>query len=589
MSAEKKTILLVEDDPVTAVSEKVLLEANGYSVITAATGRKAIETATGSSVDLILMDLELGGDIDGHGAAARILEKKNIPILFLTAHIEREMVEKVRSVTRYGYALKNSGDYVLLSSIEMVFQLFEAHERTRISEENYRRLVEDINDIIFTIDSSGYFTYISPRVESVSGFRDDEVMGRHFSELTPEGDKAKAEMLIRSLTEEREYRAEFRRIKKNGEYAWLSTSLRPVIINGKFTGATGLISDITERKMNEEKMAALLAEKEGLLKEMNCLYNISRIAEEHSSSIDSLLTEAIIEVSRGFTSPEHIAVRIGCEGKCYTSGFVMPQSESVKKDILVNRTGYGTAEFFYNNGHSFSDRELRFAASITDRLGRIIELIVAKNELRDLEKEIISISEGERQQIGREIHDSLGQILTGVSFMLKTLKGSINTGDDTLPDRINEISKLVYDATMICRKITRGLPMQSIGHDNLVLAIDQLAINMRNLYQLNCEFSADRDLSVGDDFISSQIYYIAQEAVNNAVKHSGAGNIKISISGGKGLVKLSVHDDGKGRDCSETEGLGLNIMKYRSDLIGGTFRAENHSEKGFIIEVNVPV
>ncbi len=589
MSVIKKTTLLVEDDPVTAVSEKVLLEANGYSVITAATGRKAIEITTCSKVDLILMDLELGGDIDGHGAAARILEKKNIPILFLTAHIEREMVEKVRSVTRYGYALKNSGDYVLLSSIEMVFELFEAHERTRISEENYRKLVEDISDIIFTMDSSGFFTYISPRVQPVSGYRDDEVIGHHFSDFTPEGDKAKAEMMIRSLIEEREYRAEFRRIRKNGEYAWLSTSLRPVIINGKFTGATGLISDITERKMNEEKVAALLSEKEGLLKEMNCLYNISRIAEEHASSIGSLLTEAIIEIPRGFNSPEHIAVRISCEGKCYTSGFVIPQSESVKKDIVVNRIVYGTAEFFYNNGHSFSERELRFAASIADRLGRIIELIAAKNELRKLEKEIISISEGERQKIGREIHDSLGQILTGVSFMLKTVKNSLSSGDAVLPDRINEISVLVYDAAMICRKITRGLPMQSIGHDNLVLAIDQLAINMRNLYQLNCEFSAEGDLSVNDDFTSSQLYYIVQEAVNNAAKHSGAGNVKICIAGENGLIKLSVHDDGRGRDCTETEGLGLNIMKYRSDLIGGTFRAENHYEKGFLIEVNVPV
>lgn len=589
MSGVKKTILLVEDDPVTAISEKVLLEANGYTVLTAATGRKAIETATGSRVDLVLMDLDLGGDIDGHGAARQILDKKNIPILFLTAHIEQEMVEKVRSVTRYGYALKNSGDYVLLSSIEMVFELFEAHERTRISEENYRKLVEDISDIIFTIDSNGFFTYISPRVEPVSGFKAEEVMGRHFSDFTPENDKSKTEMLIRSLSQEREYRTEFRRIKKNGDLAWLSTSLRPVIINGKFSGATGLISDITERKVNEEKVAALLSEKEGLLKEINCLYNISRIAEEHPSSVEKMLNEAIIEIPHGFTSPEHIAVRIACAGKCYTSGFVILQSQSVKKDILVSRINYGTVEFFYNNGHLFSGRELRFAASIADRLGRIIELIIAKNELRELEKEIISISEGERQKIGREIHDSLGQILTGISFMVKTVKDSINAGNPVLPEKIDEISRLVYDAAMICRKITKGLPMQSVGHDNLALAVDQLAINMRNLYQMNCEFTADGDVSPGDDFISSQLYYIAQEAVNNSAKHSGASNVKIRIARENGLIKLSIHDDGRGRDCTATEGLGLNIMKYRSDLIGGTFRAENHSEKGFLIEVNVPV
>ncbi|HOP62625.1 MAG TPA: PAS domain S-box protein [Spirochaetota bacterium] len=589
MPENKRRILLVEDDAITAVSEKVMLEANGYSVLTAPNGRKAVDIALNRPIDLILMDLELGGDIDGHGAARKILEEKNIPILFLTAHIEREMVDKVRSITRYGYALKNSGDYVLLSSIEMVFELFEAHERTRNSEENYRRLVEDINDIIFSIDSDGYITYISPRVEPVSGYKPDEIIGHHFTDFTDGDDFNKSSNLISALDQESEYVSEFRRIKKNGEIAWIRTSLRPVFRNGIYSGATGMMSDITEKRKSDDMVEALLAEKESLLKEINCLYNLSQFSEKQPETVGSIFENALPGIPGGFFSPEAVSLRIVYNGTEFTSGNTVLSSSVIKSNIIVNGLTEGLIEAAYDNGYSFNGREKNFLNTVAERLGRMTELVIAKNELKTLEKEIIGISENERQKIGHEIHDSLGQILTGISFMLKTVKGNLNGGGEGLHKRISEISELVYDATMICRKITRGLPVHSIRQDNLVIAIDQLAINTRNIYQLNCEFVATGDLLLKDDFTSSQLYYIAQEAVNNAAKHSDAENIKISLDKRDGLISLSVYDDGKGRMENISGGLGLNIMKYRSNLVGGAFKAENHSERGFLVSVNVPV
>ncbi len=589
MPEKKRTILLVEDDPITAVSGKLMLESSGYAVFTASSGRKAVDAALNTGIDLILMDIELGGDIDGNMAARMILEKKNVPIVFLTAHIEREMVEKVRSITRYGYALKNSGDYVLLSSIEMVFQLFEAHEKTRISEESYRRLVEDISDTIFSLDSNGLFTYISPRVEDVIGYKAEELIGRDFSDLTYEEDKEKAEMLLFSLQDEGECKSEFRKVRRDGDIAWVSVSLRPVIRDGIYCGATGILSDISERKRSDEKVKALLAEKVNILKEINCLYNISRISEEHPLSIDSILRNSVQEILTGFAMPGSVYVRIKSPDGEYSSGNLLASEASIKNDIIVNRMVYGKIEALYNVPFCFNEREMEFIGAVADRLGRIIELAMAKNELRELEKMIISISEGERQKIGREIHDSLGQLLTGMSFMLKTVKNSLTSGSSPSIEKINEISDIVYEATMICRKITRGLPMNSVSHDNIVLAIDQLAINTRNMYQMNCEFVTSGGVAIKDDFTSSQLYYIALEAINNAAKHSGAGNVKISLGKKNGLISLEVHDDGKGRDADDSGGLGLGIMKYRSDLIGGTFRAENHNEQGFLVSVDVPI
>lgn len=113
------TILLVEDELIIALAEAGSLRAFGYAVRTATTGEAAVaETCReGSDVDLVLMDIDLGPGIDGTEAARRILEKRQLPIVFLSAHSEREQVEKVRGVTRYGYVIKNSGDFVLKSSI----------------------------------------------------------------------------------------------------------------------------------------------------------------------------------------------------------------------------------------------------------------------------------------------------------------------------------------------------------------------------------------------------------------------------------------------------------------------------------------
>ncbi len=119
LTEKQKTILLVEDEPIFAASESRMLRNNGYRVLTADTGGGAVDIALGdTSIDLVLMDVDLGRGMSGPDAAKLILAKRDLPIVFLTSHSEKRMVEKVKSITRYGYVIKNSGDFVLLSSID---------------------------------------------------------------------------------------------------------------------------------------------------------------------------------------------------------------------------------------------------------------------------------------------------------------------------------------------------------------------------------------------------------------------------------------------------------------------------------------
>jgi len=150
------TILLVEDQTIVALAERKMLERFGYAVETAATGERAVELANDKrEIALVLMDIDLGPGIDGTEAARRILELRRLPIVFLTAHAEPEYVERMRSITRYGYLLKGSAEVVLRSTIETAFELFYSHERTRLQEAKYEYLFNSTLAAVALVDKNG--------------------------------------------------------------------------------------------------------------------------------------------------------------------------------------------------------------------------------------------------------------------------------------------------------------------------------------------------------------------------------------------------------------------------------------------------
>lgn len=140
-----KTILLVEDEALIAMTEAQMLKNHGYEVLTAYNAQKAIETVKENPIDLILMDIDLGHNkMDGTEAAEIILEEHDIPVVFLSSHTEPEIVEKTEGITSYGYIVKNSGDTVLLASLKMAFRLFEANQQIKQHEQELENTVEEL-------------------------------------------------------------------------------------------------------------------------------------------------------------------------------------------------------------------------------------------------------------------------------------------------------------------------------------------------------------------------------------------------------------------------------------------------------------
>ncbi len=148
-----REILLVEDEATTALLASKMLSSRGFSVRHCLSGEAAmLALSQGYVPELILMDIDLGAGMDGTQTAAEILKIYNLPIVFHTSHTEQEIVEKVKGITRYGYVVKNSGQFVLVEAITMAFELFAAHQETLEKEERFETAVKVSYDLVFEWD-----------------------------------------------------------------------------------------------------------------------------------------------------------------------------------------------------------------------------------------------------------------------------------------------------------------------------------------------------------------------------------------------------------------------------------------------------
>ncbi len=263
----EKTILLVEDEFIIASAEKCVIESFGYNVVIAESGEKAISFASlNDKPDLILMDIDLGDGICGTEAAVLILEKNNIPIVFLTSHLEEEMVQKVHGITRFGYVIKESGNFVLKTSIEMAFELFEAHEQSRKKE---KTLFERNQQILQAQEVAGIGTYTFDLNRKQLLWSDNcfSIFGIEFSEVPPcfsqqekyfhPDDLVDFKSDIKSaLNENISYISERRIMRSDGETVYVTDSGKIVHDEkNNIHHLVGLIQNISGRKNVEIELS----------------------------------------------------------------------------------------------------------------------------------------------------------------------------------------------------------------------------------------------------------------------------------------------------------------------------------------------
>jgi signal transduction histidine kinase len=191
-----------------------------------------------------------------------------------------------------------------------------------------------------------------------------------------------------------------------------------------------------------------------------------------------------------------------------------------------------------------------------------------------LAEEVSQVTTRERRRIGQDLHDSIGQMLTGISLLSRSLANSLKRIGNAGDVDASQISALADEASNQIRQISRGLMPADIVQKGLFDSLRELARNTTSSCGILCVTRIDETVEFADGAVETHLYRIAQEAVNNSVRHSGASRIDVIISIKNGLSRLEVIDNGIWKEMPEnTSGIGMKTMEYRASAIGAQLKA----------------
>lgn len=379
------------------------------------------------------------------------------------------------------------------------------------------------------------------------------------------------------------------------EFGFKTLALIPIRYRNQILGAIH-ITDPRENMLAAEVLESLelMAPLIGEAMQRFSIEEALRVSEEHFRSMIESSSDCIAHVS---LDGRYISMnQVGCE----LHGFMNVKDLLGTKVIagaLENAEGFGLAMQLARQGETASvqyksldghrneiwwDCKLTPVRDASDQISSILMVARDATERRRLEREIVEISSAERRRIGQDLHDSLGQHLTGITFLCKSLQQRLANKSLAEAQNAGELSDLVNKAINQTRMLARGLCPVEPKAEGLISALRELTENIDATYKIPCLFTYDRTFALNDDYKANQLYHIVQECLTNAAKHSRATRIVVTLERTEGLIQLTVSDDGVGIQRAGGSGMGLRTMQYRAGMIGASLeigRAGRHGTR----------
>jgi PAS domain S-box-containing protein len=210
-------------------------------------------------------------------------------------------------------------------------------------------------------------------------------------------------------------------------------------------------------------------------------------------------------------------------------------------------------------------------------------------ERRNLERQLLEISDREQARIGQDLHDGLCQLLVSATFDCNLLERQLADQGRPEASETRQIAGILDEAITQARQVARGLYPVKLEANGLISALEELASNISLRFKVQCTVECPHPVKLGSNATATHLYRIAQEAVNNAVRHGRPGKIRIRVNSTDEKLELAVSDDGLGMPAQPGQnGMGLHIMDYRTRAIGGCFRVQSRDGGGTVISCSLP-
>ncbi len=500
----------------------------------------------------------------------------------------------------FAVVLLTSVLFVRLRRVEEQQSEARSREQDRLAATVFRT----VDSGVLVADGGGRIVAVNPAFTRITGYAEDEAIGRRWTMLAAHENPPECLGAIScALADGGSWHGEIWHRRRGGDRYIAWQSVNPVRgEDGAALYHVMAFSDITDRKQAEEAQlravleaspeAVLLVEADGRISYANRVCErMFGYTPEEAAGLD---VGALVPASKRGRHRDYIAAFA-------REPHSRPMGSGIQLAALRRDGGEFPVEISLSP-ISLGGRLVVIASigDITERKAAEHKLMAAKDAAEKAleraylaEHRILDISERTRERIGQELHDDLGQHLTGAAFLSEILFRKLEAMKQAEREDAAAITRLINDAVAKTRTLAQGLYPVELKEAGLRSMIEQLARNVERTCDVACEVRADADFAVADAGIAINLFRMAQEAINNAVRHGKAGRVVVAMRRTATADVLEVEDDGKGFDsldaATDKGGLGMHTMRYRAGLIGAELRIAAAPGGGARVVIALPL